>query len=137
MQLKRKLFNWVLVRICVALVILAYCLCGCIPFPTSDYSIDLPKGYSLVRQYSQTVCLCNAEGSVVVQPHVDAYQVLPNVIVGHVQKHKDQYWKSVPGYFVVDTTTGKVYQGLSEAAWLKHLRKFGVRSRPVLQRTRD
>ena len=111
------------------------CLHGC--FPTSDYYLRLGNGYSLARWSYKTVALCNAEMVAVVMPHIDRYQVYPAAIIGHVVKHHDPYYRSVPGYFVVDMKTGKVYQGLSYEEWLKLLRTYGIRSAPAMQRTRE
>ena len=119
-------------------LILAFALCclhGC--FPTSDYFLRLGNGYSLARTQNRNVGLCNAHGEQVVGPQIDKYQVYPQAIVGHVLKYPDPYFQSIPGYFVVDVKTGKVYQGLSYQEWLKRLRRYGIRSAPAMQRTRE
>jgi len=82
------------------------------------------------------------DGLLQVGPNVDGYRVYDRAIVGHVEcveGHNPNYKhragdSETPGYFIIDVTIDRVYNGLNKREWLEELRKFGVRSEPRLFR---
>ncbi len=106
-----------------------------------DFSIALPGEWHLSRWSSgEYVVLKTTKGTneieVQVGPTVDRYQVLGQIITGYVSPWRgpDPLERPVLGYFVIDTPTGRVWQGLDEAAWRQRLRELGITEGPRLQR---
>lgn len=101
-----------------------------------DYSIRLPGGYSLVRVYAGAVLISNPQHEVVVNSNVDGYKVLDGLVAGYVTTpdHLSPEEKEVskPGYFILNTKTHDVKQGLDKKAWLDSLKAQGVSSEPSL-----
>ncbi len=105
-----------------------------------DYEIALPHGWKL-SQWSagENVVLKPAPGSsriaTLVGPTVDRYQVVEHFVLGHVDALPDAVhygFRSSPGYFIVDTATNRVWQGLDELAWRQQLRELGIAEEPQL-----
>lgn len=124
-----------------ALVLLAFVLSipvlvhGIYFFFGRDYQIHLPHGYRLTRIWGSTVMMtgygCNIE------PNVTGYRVCGGTIVGRVSAVglPPEYSEvSQPGYFLVDTRTHKVLQGLDERHWTRLLAERGVTRTPRLFR---
>ncbi len=116
----------------------ALLLVGC---QQGDFSVALPGGWHLSRWSSgEYVVLRTAKSSneieVMIGPTVDRYQVFGVVIVGHVGPWKGVNAPDRPvlGYFVVDTATQRVWEGLDEAAWRQRLRELGITEDPQLHR---
>lgn len=104
-----------------------------------DYSVHLPGGYSLVRVYGGAVLIAGDYiRGVVIDPNVDSYEVLEGIIVGHVNTHDhltaEDKEASKPGYFILNTKTHEVKQGLDKKAWLDSLRVLGIASEPSLSK---
>jgi hypothetical protein len=101
-----------------------------------DYEIELPNGYRLVRVYGSTICLDKGIDQLLA-PTVDGYRVHGDIVVGHVswdEHYSRNVSPSVPGFFLVDTKKGTLFQGLSEEEWLKVLKKHGITGSPQLRR---
>lgn len=108
-----------------------------------DYAIRLPGGYSLVRVYAGAFLISFRDhdgrrlwGDVVVNATVDSYKVLNELVVGHVSvldyMSPEEKEVSKPGYFILNTKTREVRQGLDKKAWLDSLKAQGVSSEPRL-----
>lgn len=99
-----------------------------------DYTIPLPGNYELVRVYAGTVVLCDPENHVILDPNVDGYAICGDLILGHVSKHPAPEYRSLVGYFVVNTKSGEKATGLSKSDYLAELRRHGIRGAPALHR---
>ncbi len=108
-----------------------------------DYQIRLPGGYYLTRVYAGAFLISFRDqdgqrlyGDVVVNATVDSYQVLDNLVIGHVSildyMSPEEKEVSKPGYFILNTKTHDVKQGLDKKAWLDSLQAQGVSSEPSL-----
>lgn len=99
-----------------------------------DYSVRLPNNYELIRVYAGAVLIGAPEGGVRIEANIDGYKVLGDLVVGHVTVAEQSPEKemSKPGYFIVNTKTHEVKQGLDKKAWLDALKAQGVNSEPSL-----
>lgn len=114
--------------------------CGC---DNGDYATALPNGYRLARTNAYTKAIfapqgktdpSHAVGGIAVAAQVDRMAVVGKVVTGHVVASPQSELASVerPGYFVLDTETGRVELGLTEAAWVSSLRAAGITKTPSL-----
>lgn len=103
-----------------------------------DYATSLPGHYSLVRVYSGAVLISNPEHVVVINPNVESYKVIDGLVVGYVTAPEylspEEKAVSKPGYFVLNTKTREVQQGLNKTMWLDTLRLLDVKSEPLLNK---
>lgn len=99
-----------------------------------DYSIRLPGNYALTRVYAGAVLINHPEKGVVIDANIDGYKVLGDLVVGHVTVAEESPEKemSKPGYFIVNTKTHEVKQGLDKKAWLDALQAHGIGNEPNL-----
>jgi hypothetical protein len=125
-----------LVRACL-LMLLALALAGC-----WEATLDLPGGWKQAswRGYGYFL-FKTAENTTRIEleigPTVKRCQVIGTVITGHVVAEPPKigpYRRPTSGYFVVDTATGRVWQGLDEATWQGRLRDVGITDEPALKR---
>jgi hypothetical protein len=105
----------------------------------SDYRVELPNGYRLVRLSGKEIIVTQpGPDNLLISPTVDGYIVKGTLVVGHVRQSSGVIARSVqrsrPGYFLVDTEKGEAFQGLSEADWLRMLKKYGITSKPQLRK---
>jgi hypothetical protein len=105
-------------------------------FGCGDYAVSLPGGYSLVRIYGGAILISHSSKGVVINANIDSYKVLDELIVGHVTvaelpPEKDY---SKPGYFIINTKTHEVGEGLDRMAWLEALRKINIVTEPKLSK---
>ncbi len=72
---------------------------------------------------------------IIIGPTVDRYQVHEAIITGYVSPWHGPNAPERPvlGYFVIDTATDRVWQGLDERAWRQRLRELGVTEEPQLK----
>ena len=98
-----------------------------------DFSVVLPDNYMLAEVSGSTIGIAH-NGAVVIWPDVDGYRLMQFIIVGHTSIAENQLLPSKPGYFLIETKSGKVYEGLEKSAWLSILRKRNIVSIPVLHR---
>jgi hypothetical protein len=99
-----------------------------------DYAIQLPRGYSLVRVYSGTLEISRPDRGMVIPATVDRYAVIGSLIIGHTSLAREEPERdlSKPGYFIIDTQSDGVKQGLDKNSWLESLRLVGIMSEPKL-----
>jgi hypothetical protein len=113
-----------------------FLMTGCMQ---GDFDIALPNGWELSRWSSgEYVVLKTTKDSnevkVRIGPTVARYQVIGHVVTGHVAASDFPVPdRPVLGYFVVDTKTDRVWQGLDERAWRQRLRELGVTEEPQLK----
>lgn len=116
----------------VLILALAFSVTAC-----GDYQIRLPGGYYLTRVYAGAFLISfrgqdgqSPYGEVVVNATVDRYEVLDGLVVGHVSTldymSPEEKEVSKPGYFIVNTKTHEVKQGLDKKAWLDALQVQGI-----------
>jgi hypothetical protein len=114
------------------LTVAAFTACG------GDFETQLPGNYSLFRMNPDEVIIArHTEGGsikFVVGPRVSGYRVFSDIVVGEVVLPD---WvvlrkESTPGYFVLDTTTHEVMQGMDKATWQQELRRMGLPDDPAL-----
>jgi hypothetical protein len=101
-----------------------------------DYSVHLPGNYLLTRIYAGAVLINHPEKGIVVDANVDGYKVLGDHVVGHVTAAdlSPEKEHSKPGYFLLNTKTHEVKQGLDKKAWLESLQKIGINDEPNLSK---
>lgn len=101
-----------------------------------DYSIQLPSNYSLDRIYSNSFLITGPPyGGLAIHANVDRYQVMGDLILGHVSQAERSPEKELsrPGYFFIDIKTKTVIEGLNEQDWLKHIKKSDINEKPNLR----
>lgn len=101
-----------------------------------DYSVQLPSGYSLDRIYSNANLITGPPyGDIAIHANVDKYQVIGDLILGHVAQAERSPEKELsrPGYFLIDTKTKTLIEGLDEPDWLNHVKKAGIKEKPNLR----
>lgn len=102
-----------------------------------DYSVHLPDSYVLTRIYAGAVLINHPEKGIVVDANIDGYTVLgDHVVVGHVTAAdlSPEKEHSKPGYFLLNTRTHDVKQGLDKKTWLESLQKIGISNEPNLSK---
>jgi len=97
--------------------------------------VALPNGYHIERVRSGTLVLENGHGKSLIAP-LAGYAVYGVIVTGlaGTETHPDGSYandtplpeSSEPGYFVLDTSTGKLQAGLSAQAWKSRLGELGV-----------
>jgi hypothetical protein len=121
----RALFNAVVIAT-------AFLLHAC----SGDFSVALPGGYELTRVHAGAVVLNHPDKGVVIDANIDGYKIVGDIVAGHVviaERAPDNAY-SKPGYFLVNTKTHEVIQGMDKARWLASLRKMGVTEEPQLRK---
>jgi hypothetical protein len=124
-------------RIAIAWLVLSLALVN----PNSEAAdLKLPGGYAIVEtQPNERVITHGAD--VVVFGNVDRYAISGDFAVGVVTKPKppteepDYYDDVRVGFFLLDTKTGMLVQGMDEASWNQLLKRLGVRKVPELKST--
>lgn len=111
------------------LAVAALWLSGC-----WDYGVRLPNGYELVRIYASAVLIVDPQRQILVEAHIDAYSVVDHLVVGHVARaeYPPEREMSMPGYFVLNTRTAALKQGLTRTEWRAALRAVGLAEAPPL-----
>lgn len=121
---------------CAAVFVLTAC---------GDYRVELPNGYFLVRTSANSILMATTSSTgrniIVIDPHISQYRMLDgdkiHLVVGYVKpaniglKYKIT---SMGGYFVLNTETRDIRQGLSKDEWRAALRLQGVISEPKLKK---
>lgn len=100
----------------------------------SDYSIRLPNDYELIRIYAGAVLIGAPEGGARVEANIDGYTVIGELVVGHVTaaEHSPEKEMSKPGYFILNTESHEVKQGLSKEDWFDAIKGLGITREPSL-----
>ena len=112
--------------VCGMTVCVILLFCGAIWLVRQGWGsvIGLPNGYQLIILSSNTVALTDRTTHGGVEPNVDGYAVIDPIVVGHVAPASG--YASVPGYFIVNTSNGKMRLGLSRSEWEASLRGNGI-----------
>lgn len=98
-----------------------------------DRDIHLPRGYSLVDVDRGLWQICDYNDHVVVGPNVRRYAVYDKTLItGEAVKNEDESG-SLPGMFVIDMQTRKIYQRLDEGKWTTLLRSYGILEKPRMR----
>ena len=86
------------------------------------YHTALCNGYDLVRMNGYEVVVANSRNDVVTQGTVMMFDVKSPYITGYTSsEHMASDTDPLDGYFVLDTISGNISNGLSENAWRKKL----------------
>jgi hypothetical protein len=101
-----------------------------------DYSIRLPGGYCLVRIYAGAVLISHGEKGVAIDANIDGYEVIGDLVVGHViaADLPPEKTFSKPGYFILNTKSNEITQGLDKKVWLDSVQALGVHGEPRLSK---
>jgi hypothetical protein len=99
----------------------------------NDYDIELRSGYRLVRTNSPTIAIYRKDSGDVVPPKIVGLNIRKDIILGKAESSPLADVASVPGFFIVNMTTGSVQVGLDEQAWLNALRALGFAKPPSLR----
>jgi hypothetical protein len=94
----------------------------------SDFVVALPNGYQIVRDKTEAPTLVKKKGGKVVPGPVASYSVIRDVVVGMVQATPQEK----PAYFVLNTRSGEVDKGLTEAAYNERLKALNLPASPEL-----
>lgn len=94
-----------------------------------SYSLSLPGHLKLMKVEGNGFSISKGIDGVV-GVYVREYAVLPNYVVGRTTK-EDYTGES---FFIIDTTSTGVREGLSRTEWLKALRANGITRTPHLHR---
>ena len=101
-------------------------------------SDPLPGGYAIFFADSEDVGLVlPPKGEILVGPKLAKIGSSGTLIFGEVQppkkpERKFQTGSRTPGFFILDSSTGTVENGLSREDWLKKLQKAGLQGEPEL-----
>jgi hypothetical protein len=98
----------------------------------NDYGVELGAGYELLRTNSPTITIFKKNSGFVVPPKIVGLNIRKDIIVGKAEISSFADLPSVPGFFIVNMTTGSVQIGLDEQAWLNALRPLGFAKPPSL-----
>jgi hypothetical protein len=86
------------------------------------YHTALCNGYNLVRMNGYEVVVANPRSDIVTRGTVTMFDVKSPYVTGYTStEHMAPDTDPVDGYFVLDTTSGNISDGLSENAWRKRL----------------
>ena len=120
----------------LAAVSVMVCLPGRATVPTYQPVVALPNGYYLKRDRDTNIDLVDRNDKEVVRGPIAAYRVSGNVVAGCVgqwPKSSFSYPNETPfpesaecRYFILDTPTGRLVQGLDLPSWRSHLKEAGV-----------
>jgi hypothetical protein len=115
------------------ILVLFLCVIGC--KRVNDFSTKLPNGHELIRTNSaSTMIWKNGGRDCVVPDNIVEIGVRGNLVIGRLEKpahgegiyNDNQLLRSIPGFFILDTSTGAVQFGLGEIEWLKAMEQAGI-----------
>jgi hypothetical protein len=118
-----------------AITMLLASIQGCATTPPPSV-VALPNGYYLKRDRATNIGLVTRDGKQIVRGPIAAYRVSGNVVAGCVgewPKRAFSYPNETPfpdstdcRYFILDTPSGRLEQGLDPASWRARLKDSGV-----------
>lgn len=118
----------------VFLLLLSIAIWILLGHPIHARTTKLPGGFSLIAVYGNQFGLCNSYNEIIVGPPIERYAINGHVIIGYVTPGKtSDMFEVTSGYFIVDTSTGKVNQGLSKTKWHLLLHSHNIIDRQVLR----
>jgi hypothetical protein len=102
---------------------------------------SLPNHYQLVYANAYEVAIARPESSIVVYPSIVEYAVIGDIVTGRADIPRTFPGQPAPqrrasGYFLLNTATGVVSDGLSMPEWHAELRRAGIEDEPDLERPR-
>ena len=112
----------------------------------NDYGVELGAGYELVRTNANTVTIFEKDSErvvpskthdfcidpFIVPPKIVGLNICEDIIVGKSESSPDADIPSIPGFFILNMTTGSVQVGLDEQGWLDVLKSLGITKKPSL-----
>jgi hypothetical protein len=93
----------------------------------------LPGGYAIFFAGGDDVSLVRPpRGDILVGPELVQIGNSATLIFGQVQAKatRSNAESEIPGFFILDSTTGAIERGLSREDWLQKLQKAGVQGEP-------
>ncbi|MES9854493.1 MAG: hypothetical protein ABW170_21980 [Candidatus Thiodiazotropha sp. L084R] len=109
-------------------ILLAILLAAC----NSDYSHDLPNGYTLSRFYSGSSAITSPDSIVIVGPSKYGIHlsVSGKYVIGNLDAEAGAYGapETPDRYFIVDTSSGLKYKELSYAVYSKRINDLSIRN---------
>lgn len=117
------------------LLALAIVALGC------DFKVPLPHGYEIWQLEGRDTRVVTPNHYTAVAPDVRSYAVIGDVVVGYAtlprppapREPEPPVVRTAPGYFILDTASGRVWDPLTKEQWLARLRKLGVANEPSLR----
>jgi len=105
------------------------------------YERRLPNYYVLVREHNSSVIRTprgredeptNCARGYAVAANIDAITNVGYTVLGHVAPAEQSLISHLgcPGFFILDTTTGEVFHGLTEEEWIAKAAELGVTDIP-------
>lgn len=95
-------------------------------------SIDLPNKYHLVMTSGSeaVVCTPGPGNEVVLGPNIKSYAIYGRFVVGYEKReaYPDAKLSFREGYFILNTSSGNIQNGLRFEDWQKHLQTVGINS---------
>ncbi|SRR6266487_1910493 len=89
--------------------------------------VDLGAGYKYVRLDGPNAAISDHDNHMVVDPNVTRYKVIGSYIVGErADANIDKRLSRNFGYFIVDTRTGQLVEGLDRPAFENALHARGL-----------
>lgn len=116
---------------CFLPLVVVLVLVGC----GGNFRIALPNDYEMMSQYTGSVSIYNSNRVGVIPATVDGYVVAGDFVIGHTSLGWDKIVArkySKPGYFIVNTETDVVVQGLDKESWLARIKELGITTAPQL-----
>ena len=120
-------------------VLAAILLCSCGMY---DYTIALPNGYRIVRLNADEVVVVGREGSLdsaSIDPTIDGYAVVGDLVVGHASPPPDspharvRVQRTKAEFFIVDTKSGTAWASSEREEWIASLHERGITGVPDLR----
>jgi hypothetical protein len=103
-------------------------------FSLRQYHTMLCNGYQILRMNGYEVVIANPKNDLMSRGSVTSFAVKCPYITGYTSsEHMSADTDPVDGYFLIDTATGTVTDGLSETAWRQRLSELhweNIKMRP-------
>lgn len=110
----------------IAAALLCILLSGC-----GEKEVELEGGYKYVQLDGASYTITNRENRMVVAPNVSRYKIFGSYVVGERKDADiDDRLSRNFGFFILDTRTGELLEGLSQANFEEELRARHLNSHP-------
>jgi hypothetical protein len=105
----------------------------------AGWRISLPNHYQLVYANAYEVAIAGPDNAIVVYPSIVEYAVIGDLVTGRADIPRTFPGQPAPqrrasGYFLLNTATGAISDGLSIPQWHAELRRAGIEDEPDLER---